>query len=160
MLFIIKPFLEQYFAHSGGNSAIFPCQPNQSGGLTLRQASQSSPGKVQIGQRTENKQGMGVFGETKIADLGKSKYPLHDPKEMLDFSPNFRLGTVTQSIAIRQRFISAAFCLGKIFGAGCATLNHITLAGIGRVTPDACFITMQQVFKYLRIMNIGGSRGH
>lgn len=156
----MKSLLERYFAHFEQNPAGILSQSGPSGALILCQALQLPPCKVQIGQCTENKQGVRILGEAAISDLGESKYTLHNPKDMLDLRSDFRLGTVAQSVVIRQRFMPAAFRLSKILGAGCATLNRFTLACIGRVAPDACLITVQQIPKYLRIVNIGGRRRH
>lgn len=158
MVFALESSLERYFAHSGWNLAVFLRPLDSSGGLVLRQGSLPSPGEVQIGQRTENKQCVGVFGKATVADLGNPEDTLHDPKDMLGLRADFRLGTIAQPVGIRQRFMPAGFCLGKILCSGYAALNHIALAGIGRVTPDAYLISVQQLFQYPRVMDIGGRR--
>ena len=43
---------------------------------SLRLVAQSPSCQIQIGQRTEHKQGVGIFVQLTIADLGKTKHTL------------------------------------------------------------------------------------
>jgi hypothetical protein len=103
---------------------------------------------------------MSIFGKTPVTNLGESKNTLDDTKHTLNFYSDSRYVPIAQPLSIRQRFIPAAFSLGKVFGFRRSGLNGFTLSRIGRITPDASFIAMQQIFKHLGVMNIGGHSRH
>lgn len=139
IFFVIKSLLERYFALCGRISAFFVRHSYPSGALTLCQTAQSSSRQVQIGQGTQYKQGMSIFGQATITYLGETKDAFHDTKHMLDLCPHFRLGPVARPVRRRQRFVTAAFCLGKVPGPWRSPLNHFTLSGIGRGHPRHAF---------------------
>jgi hypothetical protein len=55
---------------------------------SLRLVSQSPSCLVQIGQRTEHKQGIGILVQSTVTALGKAKYALDHRKDMLMWSKN------------------------------------------------------------------------
>jgi len=58
---------------------------------SLRLVSQSAARQIQLGQRTEHKQGIGILVQPTIADLGKTKHALDHRKDMLHPGPDFDL---------------------------------------------------------------------
>jgi len=112
MIFAINGFIRCDLSLYGSNLSRFMRNSHQSGALTLCPVQQSSSCQVNIGQRAQYKQGMSTLGETPVANLGKTKYPLRDTKDMLDLGPDARLRAITQSIACFQRPMPAAFNMG------------------------------------------------
>ena len=85
---------------------------------TLRHVAQSSSRQIQIGQRTQHKQGMGILGQAAVADLGKAKHTLDHGKHMLHLGPDFRLGAVARLGRLIQRTVAPAFLMGEVLCTG------------------------------------------
>ena len=124
------------------------CQLRTAGAPVLRCAQQSPAHHIQIHQPTGDKQSRRVLVQATVAHLAESKDALEYQKRVLDFGPHFRLRFVFRLVSIAQRAIAAAFLVGKVFRVGCPFSNRIALPGIGRIAPDASFVTMQQVFEH------------
>lgn len=158
MFFAINWFLKRFIARNDRLSVDILRRPDQSGALILCHTSQPSSYQVKIAQSAEYKLGMSIFGKTLVMDLFVSKNTLDNAKLMHNLCTDSRFVPIAQPLSIRQRFIPAAFSLGKFFGFRCSGLNDFTLSRIGQFTPDADFLAMQQIFKHLRFINIGRFR--
>ena len=96
---------------------------------SLRLVSQSPSCLVQIGQRTEHKQGIGILVQPTVADLGEAEHALDDRKDMLHPGPDFRLGAVACLGRVIHRLIAAPFLVREVLGTAAR--------GIAR-TPGPC----------------------
>jgi len=135
------------------------CQLRTAGAPVLCCGQQSAAHHVQIHQHTSDKQSRRVLFQATVAHLAESKDALEYQKRVLDFGPHVRLRLVFLLASIAQRAIAAALLVGKVFRVGCPFSNRIALPGIGRIAPDARFVTMQQVLEHLAVMDIRRGSG-
>jgi len=103
---------------------------------------------------------MGVLRQSLVPDFGEAELALHDAKDMLDFGTHFRLVAVPGAILLSERDVAAAFFVREVFRPGGTLCNHISLASIGRITPNPCFVAVQQVADDHGVMDVGRCRHH
>jgi len=146
----------------GDNSVIpavvhrFSVQRRISDTIILCRLQQVSPGQVQLGQSTDDKKPVGVFIQSSIADLSESEYSL-DQEEVFDLGAYLRFGAVPGAVFFSQVTITIAFLDSKVLGLWRMFAEHLILSAIGRIAPDAGFLSMQQVRQELAVMDIGRS---
>lgn len=121
---------------------------------TLR-PQQSSSVQVEIGKGEVHFQSVRVLGDTSIAYFREPEDPLDNVEDVLDSGADTRLG-----------MIDLAFAIGKSSGPSCSPLreilshrrlrqDHLTLATVRRVTPDASLPAVQEIAEDSAIVNVG-----
>lgn len=98
---------------------------------------------------------MGVLRQALVPDFGKTKLGLHHAEDMFDFGAHFRLVTVPGPLSVTERNVPTTFFVCEVFRLWRMLRDHIFFACIGRITPDASFVTMEQITQHDRVVNIG-----
>ena len=124
------------------------------GAPILRHVSQSPSREVQVGQRAQHEQSMSVLIQPSVANLGESEDTLDHGKDIFHLRAHFRFGQVARLGRIIQWRVATAFLMGEVLCAGRRTTYRLSLSAISRIAPHPRFITMQQVFEQLRIVDI------
>jgi len=98
---------------------------------SLRWTSQSSSRHIQVGQRAQHEQGMGILGQATVTYLGKAEHPFDHCKDMLHLGPDFRLGAVARLGCIIQWLVAPAFLMGEVLCTARRSAHRLGLPGIG-----------------------------
>jgi hypothetical protein len=126
--------------------------------LCSRQQTPSS--QVQIRQATGDKEPTRILCQPAVPHCGPSKDPLDYQKHMFDFRADFRLGAIAGALRLVQGPVAIGFGLDEVPGSGGALADHVALPAVGRVTPHARLLPMQQIWQHLAGMHIRRRRGH
>jgi hypothetical protein len=121
----------------------------------LRFISQSATVQIQIGQRKEHKQGIGIIAQAMVTNLGKTKHAFYHRKDMLHPGTDFRLGAVACLGRLIQRLIATALLVGEVLYNGRHLANDLRLSGVSRISAHSSRFIMQQVFHHLRVVHVG-----
>ena len=127
--------------------------------LRPRRSQQASTDKVQIGQRTGDKEPVGVLFETPVADLGEMKDAFDDAKDVLDAAADLGLDTVTSALDLVYDALVPIAAAGEVLRLRGVLPEDIGLTLVGRVAPDFGFLAMKEIRQDRGVVDIGGG-GH
>ena len=128
-------------------------------GLRPCRSQQPSAHEVQIGQRTGDKEPVGVLFETPVADLGEMKDAFDDAKDVLDAAADLGLDTVTSALDLVYDALVPIAAAGEVLRLRGVLPEDIGLTLVGRVAPDFGFLAMKEIRQDCGVVDIGGG-GH
>ena len=127
-------------------------------GLRPCRSQQPSAHEVQIGQRTGDKEPMGVLFETPVADLGEMKDAFDDAKDVLDAAADLGLDTVTSALDLVYDALVPIAAVGEVPRLRGVLPEDIGLTLVGRVAPDFGFLAMKEIRQDRGVVNVRRGR--
>jgi hypothetical protein len=144
--FSLVCFYQRCLARYYADSCFYFAISDIPGALFICLLPQSVSRQIQIGKGTEHKQGIGIFVQSTVTNLGESKHAFDHSNDMLHLGPDFRLGSVACLGRLIQRLIATALLVGEILGSVRHLVNDLRLNSVSRITPYPFLLTMQQFF--------------
>jgi hypothetical protein len=128
--------------------------------LRPRESPEPPAHQVQIGQRTGDQQPVCILRQAPVAGLHEAEDALDDEEGMLDLGAHAGLGLVLRPLFLIDRILVAVATVGEVFRLRSMRSNDVALPLIGRITPQAGLLPVQEDGQAHGVMHIGGRGGH
>ena len=126
--------------------------------LRPRGSQQPSAHEVQIGQRTGDKEPMGVLLKTPVANLGEMEDALDDAKDVLDAAADLGLHAILGALHLVYDPLIPIAAAGEVTGLRGVLSKDIGLTLIRRVTPYPGLVAMKEIGQDRGVMNVRRGR--
>ena len=100
---------------------------------------------------------MSVFVQPMISHFRESKLALDDAERVFHLCPDPGFVSVPGAFNFGQLPVAATLRLGEVFRLGSVISDGLFLTAVRRISPNASFLSMEQVGQNLRVANVGRS---
>jgi len=123
--------------------------------LLCGSSQEASSYHVDVREPADHEEPVGVLCKPPVPDLAETEDTFEYKEGMFHPGANPGLGPVCGTFFIRERPSSHGLLMGKVTRTRSASADYTALAGIGRVSPDTCLASMEEVWEDLAVMHIG-----
>ena len=114
-------------------------------GLRPHGSQEPSANKVQVGQRTGDKEPVGILLKASITDLGEMEDAFDHPEDVLDAAADLGLHAILGALDLVYDALVPIAAVSEVTGLGGVLPENIGLALIRRVAPHPGLVAMEEI---------------